>query len=450
MRRLKRNLRSTYQTIYRPFATTQNTREGCFMIKFMAHQLETIEFGLKHPYFIMGLEPGLGKTLTAIELAIRSGAKAVLCIVPAGTRINLKEEILKWYPDKMISCFTDKNQLYKVWDTDFAIISYEMMKHCNYLFGWADHIIFDEAHYLKSSKSQRADLAHRKVYENAYRRCQLLTGTAVENNVVEYYSLMALCYYNPRIPEPKFLKKFPTEIDFALHFSNKKEVRVAGRNTVKFEGLKNKEELWDYLRPIYISKKAKDVLDLPEAVETDIMMADFDNPVLKKAFELFESSGFGESVQSRAKKEAAIATAPFTIEYVKTLLNSGTDKVVIFSDHVDSAHMIAEAFGVKAITGETSAEDRKRTQYNFENCATPQVIVGTTKAMGVAFTLTRSNRLVFNDYPWVPGQKDQAMKRIIRITQKRTPFIDYVHISFQSRYIRQTLEAKSAVIKEIT
>lgn len=419
-------------------------------IPFAKHQLESINFGMSHPYFILGDEPGLGKTISAIEGAIRCGKRKHLIICPAGIRLNIKREINKWYPDKMVSCFTDKKQIYKIWDTDFCIISYEMMKHSNYFFKWADTIIYDEAHYLKSAKSQRADLAHRLVYENSYYKCQLLTGTPVENNVVEFYSLMALCYYNPRIAEPRFLKKFPTELDFALHFSNKKEYKVLGRDLVKFEGLKNEGELKDYLRPIYISHKAKDVLDLPTELEKDILMQEFDNPQLMKDFEKFQSSDLGESVKSKAKKEAAIATVPFTIEYVKMLLAGGADKIVVFSDHRQSANEIADFFGVKVITGDTNQEDRNRTVYNFETYATPQVIVGTTKAMGVSYTLTRACNLVFNDLSWVPGQIDQAKRRIIRITQKRRPIIHYIHGSYQSEYIKNTLIGKNEVIKRIT
>ncbi len=416
----------------------------------MNHQIKTIEYGLKHPYFIMGNEPGLGKGWCAFEIAVRSGKKRTLVICPAGIRLNLKDEIKKRYPDKMVSCFTDKKQLYKIWDTDFAIINYEMMKYSDYLFKWADNIIFDEAHYLKSTKSQRADLVHRLVYENAYDRCQLLTGTPVENHVVEYYSLMAICYYNPRIPEPRFLKKFPTEIDFALHFSNKKTYRVLGREVTKFEGLRNEEELKEYLRGIYITFKADDCLDLPKKIEKDILMSEMENPALMEAFEAFAKSDFGESVKSQAKKEAAIATVPFTVEYVKILLNGGVDKIVVFSDHKDSAHKIAEAFGVKAITGDTASEDRQRTVNNFETYATPPVIVGTIGSMGVSFTLTRANNLVFNDSSWIPGRNDQASRRIIRVTQKRQPVIHHVHGSYQSQYIRRALQTKIEVIKRIT
>lgn len=419
-------------------------------INFKLHQKDTINYGMKHPYFIMGMEPGLGKTLTALEIAFRSGKKRILYVCPAGLRLNVKAEIHLWYPEKMVSCFTDRKQIYNVWDTDVVIINYEMMKYAGKLFEWADSIIFDEAHYLKNTKSQRSDLAHRLVYENGYDRCMLLTGTPIENYVVEYYSLMSLAYYNPRIPEPKFLKKFPTEIDFALHFSNKKIYKVLGREVIKFEGLRNEVELKEYLSPIYISKKAKDCLDLPPEVEKDVLMSDFDNPALMEAFEEFENSEFGESVKSEAKKLAAIATVPFTIEYVKHLLNGGVDKIVVFSDHVDSAELIAKEFGVRCITGQMSVEDRNRTVYNFENYATPQVIVGTTKAMGVGFTLTRANNLVFSDYPWVPGQLEQVKRRIIRVTQKRTPFIHYVHGSFQSQRIRESLTVKSDVIRRIT
>lgn len=416
----------------------------------MDHQKKTIDYGLRHPYFIMGLEPGLGKTICALLIAIQSKKKRNLIVCPAGVRLTSKREIKKWFPDMRISVFFNKNDLYELWDTDFAIISYEMLKYSDYLFEWAQNIIVDEAHYLKNSKAGRTDFMHRRVFENETDRLMLLTGTPIVNNVVEFYSLMALAYYNPRIEEPRFLKKFPTDIDFALHFSNKIEFTVNGEKRIKFKGVKNELELKEYLKPIYIRFEADKVLDLPKKIEKDILIDEMDNPALLAEFDKFRESDLGDSVKSSAKKQAAIAMAPFTIEYVKMLLIGGVDKVVVFSDHIESANIIAEAFGVRAMTSEmTKGEDRDRTINNFQVFDTPQVIVGTTKVMGTVYTLTRSNNLVINDPPWVPGDLDQLMRRIIRICQKKVPIIHHMLGSFQAEYIMNVLKEKIADIRKV-
>ena len=64
----------------------------------MPHQKETIDYGLKNPYFIMGLAPGLGKSIVSFEIVRRLKVRAkrdlnVLYICPASVKLNIKDEI---------------------------------------------------------------------------------------------------------------------------------------------------------------------------------------------------------------------------------------------------------------------------------------------------------------------------------------------------------------------
>lgn len=420
----------------------------------MPHQHETIDYGLKNPYFIMALPPGLGKTICAIEIVERLKKKFnrdinVLYICPASVKLNIKDEILKWYPHLQISCFMSKKDFYELWATDYAIINYEMIKDAESLFKWADIVIVDEAHLAKNTEAQRSDKLHEFIYKYELRRVMLLTGTPMANNVSDFYSLLAICYYNPRFKdEPEFLQKFPTFIDFAEYFCNRVEFRNDYGMKVKYEGVKNVKELKAYLKNIYISFDADKVLKIEKGVDKHIQVKELNNEKILKDFETFVASDVGQTISSKAKKEAAMAMTDATIEYVKLLMSTGVEEVVVFSDHIDSAKKIAEAFGTVAMTSHmTEMQDRRDLVKSFQE-GKSKVIVG-SGVMGVSWTLTRANNLVINDYPWRPGDLDQLLRRIRRVCQKRTPFYHYMHGSFQSRYILKLLYKKMEDIGKV-
>lgn len=419
----------------------------------MPHQVETIDYGLKNPYFIMALPPGLGKTLTATEIVRRLALRAkrdvtTLYICPASVKLNIKDEILKWYPDAKISCFMSKKDLYYLWDTDYAIINYEMIKEAEFLFKWADILVVDEAHLAKNPEAKRSDLLHQFIFEYEIKRVMLLTGTPMANNVSDFYSLIAICYYSPRFNDPEFLKKFPTYIDFAEHFCNRVEFYSDYGMKVKYEGVKNVKELKSYLKDIYISFDADKVLKIEKGITKHIQVKELDNPKILEDFQKFVTSDVGQTISSKAKKEAALAMADATIEYVNLLLKTGVDKVVVFSDHIDAALKIAQAFDTKAMTSlMTNNQDRRDLVKEFQE-GEQRVIVGTS-VMGTSWTLTRSNNLVVNDFPWRPGDLDQLLRRIRRVCQKRTPFYHFMHGSFQSKYILNLLEEKMEAINKV-
>jgi len=209
-------------------------------------QEESVGYNLKNEYVINAIQQGLGKSLIALQTANELKAKTLI-VVPAYLIIRWVREIQKFFPDKVYHPLTKSENLFKLWDCDFAIVSYNFLKHSEILFEWANLVVFDEAHSLKSMKAQRTNLAHKFIYENNIKRCLMLTGTPIQNRVYEFYSLIALANYNPKKEESAFLKKFGTYVDFANYFSYLREFEMnRGNKRVKvqqWEGIKNEDEL---------------------------------------------------------------------------------------------------------------------------------------------------------------------------------------------------------------
>jgi len=418
--------------------------------KLLPYQEKTVDFGLKNPYCIYALQMGLGKSLCALATADKLKAKTLI-ICPVYLMFNWRSEVNKFFPNKSVSVFKHKKEFYVPVDTDIIIISYSFVGDADKLFEWADLVVCDESQYLKETKTKRTEAVHRLVYENSVSRLILLTGTPILNRVYELYSLFALMEYNPRIEESSFLKRFPTYVDFACYFShlNEREIYRGNRRVriQEFSGVKNLEELKKLKDKYMVVYKSSDVLELPESEDVYFHVDDMDMPELQEAFDEFLSDKSNHAVAPNIKAKAALMKAPLTAEYVKELMSEG-QQVVVYSDHVEAATCIAEALGVKVITGQTPPEVRSRLANAFQ-ANESEVIVATIGSFSTGVNLQNAHNMVFNDYNWVPGQMEQAKFRIVRVGQKKRCKFHYMIGSKQDEYILGKLEAKISTINSI-
>jgi SNF2 family DNA or RNA helicase len=414
--------------------------------KLFEYQEKTIQFGVAHNYAIYALDCGLGKSLCALETAERTKSKTLI-ICPSYLKLKWKSEIDKFFPGKTITVFNAAKEIYKVWDSDYVIISYSMLEKSECLFEWADMVVCDEAHYVKEMKTKRTETLHRLVYEHSIKRLLLLTGTPIQNRVYEFYSLIALCNYNPKLEESAFLKKFQSYVHFANHFSFLKQFEIfRGGKKVKvqqWEGIKNQEELKDWIKNIYVAFKSSEVLDLPPYVEIDVPVAFEDMPELLEEFEMLGEKG----VESTAKSKAALLKVPYTIDYVKGLLEN-TDRVIVYTDHVLSCEALAKGLHTTPITGQTPMPLRQKLADEFMN-GDRRVLVATIGSFSTGIDLYSSYNMVINDFNFVPGNMKQAMYRIRRIGQKNKCFFHRIIGTVQDKIIIKKLEAKMAVISQI-
>ncbi len=411
------------------------------------HQIATVEYALKHPYSIFALEMGLGKSACALATWEKVGGR-LLIICPAYLILNWKNEIRKFRgAGPVVAAITSSKAIYNLWDADVAIISYDLAQKAKSYFEWAEMIVIDEATYLKSMKAKRTDAIHKGVFENSTKRVHLLTGTPIKNRVEEYYSLIALCNYNPQLQGPKFLEKFPDVITFADHFSNRREykINVGYRRVtvVKWEGVRNPEELKSYLKDIYI--RFKDVIGLSPVLYKDIPMADAEEPELLKAFEAFTKEN--KNISPTLKAQAALKKVPFTAKYVKDLLEE-VGSVVVYTDHVQSCLELGKLLDAIPITGQTPMTVRSSVADGFQK-GELKVIVATIGSFSTGITLTASNNLVFNDYPWVPGDMAQAVYRINRRGQTKRCVVHRILGSPQDQYILNAIEDKQLTIDKV-
>lgn len=416
------------------------------------YQKRSVQFALKNKYCILALDVGLGKTLVSLTVGVETNSK-MLIICPAYLRFNWKNEIAKFFPHLKVSLYDSKKSIKPVSDEDAIIVSYSLADSCEQFFEWADLVVCDEVHNLKSIKAKRTEAVHKHIFENSIDRVLLLSGTPIQNRVWEFYSLMAICNYNPQLNTPKFLKEFPSYVEFADFFSHRREFEMyKNGRTIKvlnWDGFKNVEILKSHLKGIYIKFRAKDVLlDLPDKIYKDVLISNTENKALLEEFDRLQAQDDMDKIRPPIKALNALSKVDFTIEYVKELLLN-TDKVLVYSDHVDAAHALAKGLGVKAITGSMSMKERQSIADEFQN-GSLSVLVATIGSFSTGVTLTNCSNMVFNDLPWTPSSVEQAEGRIFRIGQKCVCVIHKVFGSLTDQNINSKLFSKSEIIKNVT
>lgn len=398
------------------------------------YQAVGIRFAVDNRYTLNGDQMGLGKTLQALGAVAEVQAKKVFVVCPAILVFNWRAEIEKFLGPEA--------------GERFFVVSYDSLHKFESLSGF-DFVIADEAHYVKNLDAKRTKKLHDLLEKSRPGHFMALSGTPIKNAVPEIYSLLKLCWYGGRYSE---FDMFSKSIYGFLHkFTTKKTVYLGSKQITKWDGIRNVDQLKALIKPVYIRRKTEEVLSLPPKNYQEILAAEtseFDQAI-KEAWENY-SGGKDKKLFSSAKAVSALAKVPFTTKFAVDMLEGGVDRVIVFTDHVQSARALATSFltyKTHLITGETPPADRAAMIEDFEE-GLVQGLVATIGAMSVGVNLTSCSRMIFNDLPWVPADLAQAEARIHRIGQVNHCFYYYILASRQDQIIYRTLAAKKKLIEK--
>jgi SWI/SNF-related matrix-associated actin-dependent regulator of chromatin subfamily A member 5 len=194
------------------------------------YQLEALNWLMKLHYMnvngILADEMGLGKTIQTISLiaylTLEKKGLFFIIIVPKVTINNWNREIKKWLPEaRVLYFYGDKDQRRKLVDDDlkrreFDIIltTFEVaikektnLTKLNY-----EYLIIDEAHRIKNEKAKLSTVVRQ--YKAAHRL--LLTGTPLQNNLHELWSLLNFLMPNVIIYNFRFLMILVSLIKYSI------------------------------------------------------------------------------------------------------------------------------------------------------------------------------------------------------------------------------------------
>lgn len=245
------------------FSTTNVCTKFPFLLKYPLREYQHIGLDWlvtmyeKRLNGILADEMGLGKTIMTIallaHLACEKGIWGPhLIVVPTSVMLNWETEFLKWCPAfKILTYFgSARERKYKRqgWMKSnyfhVCITTYRLVIQDSKIFKrkkWK-YLILDEAHLIKNWKSQRWQTL---LNFNSKRRI-LLTGTPLQNDLMELWSLMH--FLMPHV--------FQSHQEFKDWFCNPISGMVEGQEKVNVEVI---DRLHNVLRPFILRRLKRDV-----------------------------------------------------------------------------------------------------------------------------------------------------------------------------------------------
>lgn len=245
------------------FLTTKVRTKFPFLVKYPLREYQHIGLDWlvtmyeKRLNGILADEMGLGKTIMTIallaHLACEKGIWGPhLIVVPTSVMLNWETEFLKWCPAFKILTYFGSAKERKLkrqgWlkpnSFHVCITTYRLVIQDSKVFKrkkWK-YLILDEAHLIKNWKSQRWQTL---LNFNSKRRI-LLTGTPLQNDLMELWSLMH--FLMPHV--------FQSHQEFKDWFSNPITGMVEGQEKVNKEVV---DRLHNVLRPFLLRRLKRDV-----------------------------------------------------------------------------------------------------------------------------------------------------------------------------------------------
>ena len=422
---------------------------------------------------ILGDEMGLGKTAQSVAVlehmrmhgTCASGGAAFLVIAPLTTLIHWQREVQKWTQMNAVvydGSAADRaacraHELFfpgsKRLKCDVLLTSYDTMRKEAGMLGrihWAA-VVADEAHRLKDAGSATAT-ALRQAYR--YDWLLMLTGTPVQNNLVELFGLLHLL-------DPE---AFPSVQEFQEAYCTPEGAADARRMPA----------LAAALRPYLLRRMKEDVEDIPEKEEVvvwvemtvdqrayykglhenkmHVLLAASSRKNMPSSRNLlmelrhcsnhpFLLKGVQDDFTRKRTEAAAAATPPLAPPSEADLLiaasgkmvllgkllpklQSEGHKVLIFSQFklvLDLLQDMCEhqSWHAERLDGDTSAAERQAGIDRFNTPGQGFIYLLSTRAGGMGITLTAADVAIIYDSDWNPQVDLQAMARCHRIGQTK-------------------------------
>ncbi|XP_022351776.1 DNA repair and recombination protein RAD54-like [Enhydra lutris kenyoni] len=439
---------------------------------------------------IMADEMGLGKTLQCITLMwtlLRQSPeckpeidKAVV-VSPSSLVKNWYNEVGKWLGGRIQPLAIDggskeeidqklevfMNQRGARVPSPILIISYETFRlHVGVLQkGSVGLVICDEGHRLKNSENQTYQALDSL---NTSRRV-LISGTPIQNDLLEYFSLVHFVNSGILGTAHEFKKHFElpilkgrdaaaSEADRRLGEERLRELtsivnRCLIRRTSdilsKYLPVKMEQVVCCRLTPLQTElykrflRQAKPAEELREGKMTVSSLSSItllkklcNHPALIYDKCVEEEDGFEGALEifppgySSKALEPQLSGKMLVLDYILAVTRSrSSDKVVLVSNYTQTLDLFeklcrARRYLYVRLDGTMSIKKRAKVVERFNNPSSPDfVFMLSSKAGGCGLNLIGANRLVMFDPDWNPANDEQAMARVWRDGQKKTCYI---------------------------
>ncbi|MFN4144753.1 MAG: DEAD/DEAH box helicase [Runella sp.] len=373
---------------------------------------------------------GLGKTLQTITLLSRfypKQPKPSLIVMPKSLLFNWQKEIERFNPDlTTYTYYADTRDLAQAAQCHLIFTTYAMLRNDIEKFQEMSffYVILDESQNIKNLQSQASKAV---VLLHAEHRLAL-SGTPIENNLSELYSLFR--FLNPAM--------FGTPEMFNQHYL---------RPIQKYNDPDVIQELRKKIYPFLLRRLKKNVLtELPDKIEQILYVEmseeqrvfyearrrfykeNIDRQIAEKGLEqsqFFIFQAFNELRQIASIPEAKAdrsMESPKAETLVEQLVEAAANghKMLVFVNFLAAlehiGHLLDEQ-GIDYVSMSGSTRDRQRLVERFQNDPQCKVFLMTLKTGGTGLNLTAADMVFIFDPWWNKAAENQAIDRTHRIGQ---------------------------------
>lgn len=418
------------------------------------YQFAGVEYALGRSHCLIGDAPGLGKTGQSILVSNAIGARRTLVVCPASLRLNWQREIYQWSSTEDVTTYPIlKSKDGVSLEANYVIVSYDLLRNASIMDAirevrW-DHLVCDEAHYLKdprgnrrtealmgpegvASVADRITLASGTILPNqpdeCYRAIRLLNWEAIDRASLEdfrsaYYTFGEGWVTGPVekidkrtgfpciVYEPHWsdhVRNVPTNLE-DLQYRLRKHIMVRRLKDQVLTQLPPKQ--W-HVFPVEINPQMRKVMKSEAWARAERMYQMDPNS--------FDRGAPIDGAISTAWKEMGEAKAPLVAAYIEDLLASGVHKVVVSAWHITVLEYLRERldeYGVCYMDGRTSAA-KKQQQVDLFQQGEPRIMLGQMLPLGEGWTLTAAQDVVNAEPMSVPSKNEQLLDRCHRPGQE--------------------------------
>ena len=373
---------------------------------------------------------GLGKTLQAITMLALVYPKEQmpsLVVMPRSLLFNWQDELGKFAPGLSVyTYYGHTRDLEKALTHQVILTTYAMVRNDVEAFSKEQfyYVILDESQHIKTVSAQTTQA----VFLLKARHRLALSGTPVENNLTELYSLFR--FLNPAMFGS--LGDFNEQYTYPIQKENDKEA---------MESLRRK------IFPFLLRRLKRDVLkELPDRTEQTLYVEmekaqnDFYEQRRRHYYQQVKDSIAAEGIQKsqfimfQAMNELRrIASVPESLTdgtiaspklnlLLETVCEAVTNrhKVVIFFNFIAGLELAGERLekeGIDFASMTGSTRDRRSVVERFQNDPQCMVLLMTLKTGGVGLNLTAADTVFIFEPWWNKAAEEQAINRLHRYGQ---------------------------------
>lgn len=413
---------------------------------------------------ILGDEMGLGKTLQAISFIASELGETSLIVAPTSLIYNWEREFSKFAPNVKVGVVNgNKAQRSEIINEassyDVLVTSYNLLRIDSGLYNNMKfkHFLIDEAQNIKNPSANITQIIKNIKAETRF----ALTGTPIENSIVELWSIFDFALPGYLYSEKSFMNKFGNNIATSKESLN---------------------DLNKLIKPFMLRRLKSEVIkELPAKIEKKLIveMTEQQNKAYgvyvkeakEKVRQCIEEEGFVKSkfkILSYLTKLRQLCLDPAVVmedyeggsgkyEALKELLDQSIEeghKILIFSQFTSVLGNLTKLLKEQNINynyldGSTKAEERMRLVNEFNEGHTPVFLIS-LKAGGTGLNLTGADVVIHFDPWWNPAVEEQATDRAHRFGQQNVvQVIKLIAKGTVEEKIVELQEEKKEVIKMV-